>query len=208
MTTADRNLTLADAADGRTLFGHPVGLYTLFFTEMWERFSYYGMRALLILYMVGSTQKPGLGFSTEKSAQIYGLYTMLVYLMGVPGGFVADKFLGHRRAVFIGGVIIAAGHFSMAFPSLGSFYLGLVLIHFCPGLLQPNAATLLGTLYAPEAPRRDAAFSIFYMGINLGAFIAPLVTGWLGQKINWHAGFAAAGVGLVLGLIQYSLGQK
>jgi proton-dependent oligopeptide transporter, POT family len=189
-------------------FGHPRGLATLFFTEMWERFSYYGMRALLILYMVGSTQAPGLGFSTEKSAQIYGLYTMLVYLMGVPGGFLADVLIGHRRAVFIGGVIIALGHFSMAFPSLTTFYLGLGLIIIGTGLLKPNVSTIVGTLYTRDDPRRDAGFSMFYMGINLGAFISPLICGWLGQKINWHAGFAAAGVGMVFGLIQYAFGQK
>jgi POT family proton-dependent oligopeptide transporter len=198
----------AAVAARKEWFGHPRGLATCFFTEMWERFSYYGMRALLILYMVGSTQKPGLGFSTEKSAQIYGLYTMLVYLMGVPGGWVADRFLGHYRAVFIGGVIIAAGHFSMAFPSLGTFYLGLGLIIIGTGLLKPNVSTIVGTLYTRDDQRRDAGFSMFYMGINLGAFIAPLVTGWLGQKINWHAGFAAAGVGMVFGLIQYVAGRK
>ena len=192
----------------KELLGHPVGLFTLFFTEMWERFSYYGMRALLILYMVGSTQKPGLGFSTAKSAQIYGLYTMLVYLMGIPGGFFADRVIGHRRAVFIGGVIIACGHFSMAFPSLATFYLGLGLIIIGTGLLKPNVSTIVGTLYTRDDPRRDAGFSIFYMGINIGAFISPLVCGWLGQKINWHAGFAAAGVGMVLGLIQYVAGRK
>ncbi|HKR63416.1 MAG TPA: peptide MFS transporter [Thermoanaerobaculia bacterium] len=192
----------------RQFVGHPFGLITLFFTEMWERFSYYGMRALLILYMVGSTQKPGLGFSTEKSAQIYGLYTMLVYLMGIPGGFLADRWLGHRRAVFIGGCIIAAGHFSMAFPSIATFYLGLLLIILGTGLLKPNVSTIVGTLYTRDDPRRDAAFSIFYMGINLGAFISPLICGYLGQKINWHAGFAAAGFGMVLGLIQYAAGQK
>ena len=197
-----------DTVAQKELLGHPVGLFTCFFTEMWERFSYYGMRALLILYMVGSTQKPGLGFSTAKSAQIYGLYTMLVYLMGVPGGFVADKFLGHRRAVFVGGVIIAAGHFSMAFPSLASFYLGLGLIIIGTGLLKPNVSTIVGTLYTRDDPRRDSAFSIFYMGINLGAFISPLVCGYLGQKIDWHAGFAAAGFGMVLGLIQYAAGRK
>src|SRR5437763_228493 len=189
-------------------FGHPRGLATCFFTEMWERFSYYGMRALLILYMVGSTQKPGLGFSTEKSAQIYGLYTMMVYLMGVPGGFIADRVLGHYRAVLIGGIIIACGHFSMAFPSLSTFYLGLCLIIIGTGLLKPNVSTIVGTLYTRDDPRRDAGFSMFYMGINLGAFIAPLICGWLGQKINWHAGFAAAGVGMVFGLIQYVAGRK
>jgi POT family proton-dependent oligopeptide transporter len=196
------------AATQKQWFGHPRGLATCFFTEMWERFSYYGMRALLILYMVGSTQKPGLGFSTGKSAQIYGLYTMLVYLMGVPGGYIADRFLGHYRAVLFGGIIIAAGHFCMAFPSLATFYLGLGLIIIGTGLLKPNVSTIVGTLYTRDDPRRDAGFSMFYMGINLGAFIAPLICGWLGQKVNWHAGFAAAGFGMVLGIIQYVAGRK
>ena len=162
------------AAHEKQWFGHPRGLATLFFTEMWERFSYYGMRALLILYMVGSTQKPGLGFSTVKSAQIYGLYTMLVYLMGVPGGWIADRFLGHYRAVLVGGIIIACGHFSMAFPSLATFYLGLGLIIIGTGLLKPNVSTIVGTLYTRDDPRRDAGFSLFYMGINTGAFFAPI----------------------------------
>jgi len=189
-------------------FGHPRGLATLFFTEMWERFSYYGMRALLILYMVGSTQKPGLGFGVERAAQIYGLYTMLVYLMGIPGGFIADRFIGHYRAVLFGGIIIAAGHFSMAVPGLPFFYTGLGLIIIGTGLLKPNVSTMVGTLYTREDQRRDSGFSIFYMGINTGAFVAPLITGWLGQKISWHIGFAAAGVGMVIGLIQYVAGRK
>jgi proton-dependent oligopeptide transporter, POT family len=189
-------------------FGHPRGLATCFFTEMWERFSYYGMRALLILYMVGSTQKPGLGFGTAKAAQIYGLYTMLVYLMGVPGGFIADRYLGHYRAVLIGGIIIACGHFSMAVPGLPFFYLGLGLIIIGTGLLKPNVSTIVGTLYTRDDTRRDAGFSVFYMGINLGAFIAPLICGWLGQKVNWHAGFAAAGFGMCIGLVQYVAGKK
>ncbi len=189
-------------------FGHPRGLATLFFTEMWERFSYYGMRALLILYMVGSTQKPGLGFGTAKAAQIYGLYTMAVYLMGVPGGFIADRYLGHYRAVLFGGIIIALGHFSMAVPGMSFFYLGLSLIVIGTGLLKPNVSTIVGTLYRRDDARRDAGFSIFYMGINLGAFIAPLICGWLGQKVNWHAGFAAAGFGMCIGLVQYVAGKK
>src|SRR5436309_6453122 len=196
------------AAADKQWFGHPRGLATLFLTEMWERFSYYGMRALLILYMVGSTQQPGLGFSVKRSAGIYAVYTLLVYLSGIPGGFVADRWLGHRRAVFIGGIIIACGHFSMAVPGLPFFFTGLGLIVIGTGLLKPNVSTIVGTLYSKEDTRRDAGFSIFYMGINLGAFIAPLVTGCLGQKINWHAGFAAAGVGMVLGLIQYALGRN
>jgi proton-dependent oligopeptide transporter, POT family len=208
VSSAEGNMSTMTAAHEKQWFGHPRGLATCFFTEMWERFSYYGMRALLILYMVGSTQKPGLGFSTGKSAQIYGLYTMLVYLMGVPGGWIADRFLGHYRAVLIGGIIIAAGHFSMAFPSLASFYLGLGLIIIGTGLLKPNVSTIVGTLYTRDDPRRDAGFSMFYMGINLGAFISPLICGYLGQKINWHAGFAAAGFGMCLGIVQYVYGRK
>jgi len=189
-------------------FGHPRGLATLFFTEMWERFSYYGMRALLILYMVGSTQQPGLGFSVKRSADIYAVYTLLVYLSGIPGGFLADRWLGHRRAVLIGGIIIACGHFSMAIPGLPFFFTGLGLIVIGTGLLKPNVSTIVVTLYSKEDTRRDSGFSIFYMGINLGAFIAPLVTGFLGQRINWHIGFGAAGVGMTLGLIQYVAGRK
>ena len=188
--------------------GHPRGLATLYFTEMWERFSYYGMRALLMLYMVGSTQQPGLGFPVGKATQIYGVYTMAVYLAGIPGGWIADRFLGHYRAVFVGGVIIACGHFSMAIPGLPFFFLGLGLIVIGTGLLKPNVSTMVGSLYRPDDGRRDAGFSLFYMGINVGAFTAPLVCGWLGQKWNWHFGFAAAGVGMVLGLIQYVAGRK
>src|SRR5882672_9187147 len=195
-------------ASEKEWFGHPRGLATLFFTEMWERFSYYGMRALLILYMVGSVQQPGLGFGEKRAASIYGIYTMSVYLMGIPGGFIADRFLGHYRAVLIGGIIIALGHFCMAISGLPFFFTGLGLIVIGTGLLKPNVSTIVGTLYTRDDPRRDAGFSLFYMGINLGAFIAPLVTGWLGQKINWHIGFAAAGVGMVLGLIQYVYGRK
>ena len=195
-------------ASQKEWFGHPRGLATCFFTEMWERFSYYGMRALLILYMVGSTQQPGLGFGEKHAASIYGLYTMMVYLMGVPGGYVADRFLGHYRAVLIGGIIIACGHFSMAVPGLPFFYTGLCLIVIGTGLLKPNVSTIVGTLYRRDDERRDAGFSIFYMGINLGAFISPLVCGWLGQTINWHIGFGAAGVGMTLGLVQYVAGRK
>ena len=198
----------AAVASEKQWFGHPRGLATLFMTEMWERFSYYGMRALLILYMVGSVQQPGLGFGEKRAASIYGAYTMLVYLMGIPGGFVADRWLGHQRAVLIGGIIIALGHFSMAVPGLPFFFTGLGLIVIGTGLLKPNVSTIVGTLYSRDDTRRDSGFSIFYMGINLGAFIAPLVTGWLGQKINWHIGFAAAGVGMTLGLIQYVAGRK
>ncbi|HEX2833857.1 MAG TPA: peptide MFS transporter [Thermoanaerobaculia bacterium] len=192
----------------RQWLGHPRGLFTLFGTEMWERFSYYGMRALLVLYMVGSTQQPGLGFSTAKATQIYGIYTMLVYLSGIPGGFIADMLIGHYRAVLYGGIIIAAGHFCMAVPGLPFFFTGLGLIVIGTGLLKPNVSTMVGTLYRRGDPRRDAGFSIFYMGINLGATVAPLICGWLGQKYNWHFGFAAAGVGMCLGLVQYVFGKR
>jgi POT family proton-dependent oligopeptide transporter len=189
-------------------FGHPRGLATCFFTEMWERFSYYGMRALLILYMVAPVDKGGLAFSTEKGASIYGWYTMGVYAMSVPGGWVADKLLGLYRSVLLGGIIIAAGHFMMAYPSLPTFYAGLISIVIGTGLLKPNVSGIVGTLYSKEDVRRDAGFSIFYMGINLGAFIAPLICGPLGQRINWHYGFGAAGVGMTLGVIQYMAGKK
>jgi POT family proton-dependent oligopeptide transporter len=196
------------AAYDRAFFGHPRGLSTLFFTEMWERFSYYGMRALLILFMTASAAEGGLGFDTASAGAVYGLYTSMVYMACLPGGWVADRLIGQRRAVLWGGIIIAAGHFSMAFPSLATFYLGLLLIVIGTGLLKGNISVLVGTLYAPGDERRDAGFSIYYMGINLGAFIAPLICGYLGQQVNWHLGFAAAGIGMVLGVIQYVLGDK
>jgi proton-dependent oligopeptide transporter, POT family len=198
----------APVAHDRAFFGHPRGLSTLFFTEMWERFSYYGMRALLILFMTAPLIEGGLGFDTATAGAVYGLYTSMVYMTTLPGGWIADRLIGQRRAVFYGGVIIAAGHFSMAFPSLATFYLGLFLIVIGTGLLKGNVSVIVGQLYGPRDSRRDAGFSIFYMGINLGAFVAPLVCGYLGQRVNWHMGFAAAGVGMVIGLIQYQLGAK
>jgi POT family proton-dependent oligopeptide transporter len=196
------------ASQDTRFFGHPRGLATLFFTEMWERFSYYGMRALLILFMVATVEQGGLGFNVAKSGAIYGLYTAMVYLMGVPGGWVADRILGQRHAVLYGGIIIALGHFSMAIPGLPTFYFGLALIVIGTGLLKPSISTMVGQLYRENDHRRDAGFSIFYMGINIGAFISPLVCGYVGQTINWHWGFGLAGIGMTLGLIQYVLGGK
>lgn len=198
--------------------GHPRPLFTLFFAELWERFSYYGMRALLTLYMVAPLAGGGMGLSTAQAATIYGTYVFSVYMLSIPGGTMADSLLGSRLAVLVGGVLIACGHFSMAFPSDATFYLGLVLIVLGTGLLKPNISAMVGQLYAPGDARRDAGFSIFYMGINIGATIAPIVTGFLAQHSkfkellvgwglnpahSWHWGFAAAGVGMVLGLLVF-----
>jgi POT family proton-dependent oligopeptide transporter len=207
----------------RGFFGHPRGLSTLFFTEMWERFSYYGMRALLTLYMTSKAVDGGLGFSEAYSSAIYATYVSSVWYLPLVGGWLADKFLGARRAVLIGGIIIACGHYSMAIDSIPTFYAALLLIALGTGLLKPNISTMVGQLYEPEDKRRDAGFSIFYMGINLGAFISPFVTGFLAQSEtfkrvitsigmnpakSWHWGFAAAGVGMTFGVIQYVLGGK
>jgi POT family proton-dependent oligopeptide transporter len=194
----------------REWFGHPRGLSTLFFTEMWERFSYYGMRAILILYMTAAATgaNPGLGFEDSRAAAIYGLYTGMVYLMALPGGWVADKLWGLRKSVFVGGCIIAAGHFSLAVPSMPTFYLGLLLIVIGTGLLKPNVSAIVGDLYPEGGARRDAGYSVYYMGINLGGFLGPLLVGFFGEGYNWHWGFSLAGIGMVLGLIQYRLGMR
>jgi POT family proton-dependent oligopeptide transporter len=196
------------AATERKWFGHPRGLSTLFFTEMWERFSYYGMRSLLILFLVASVQTGGFGLTDRLAAAIYGLYVSSVYLMALPGGWIADRILGQRNAVFVGGCIIAAGHFSMAFPTALTFYLGLCLIVCGTGLLKPNVSAMVGDLYPEGGARRDAGFSVFYSGINTGAMLGPIICGFLGERVNWHLGFGAAGIGMVLGLIQYRVGGK
>ncbi|MBZ0110917.1 MAG: peptide MFS transporter [Thermoanaerobaculia bacterium] len=208
-------------SSGKEWFGHPEGLATLFFTEMWERFSYYGMRALLTLFMTAPVSMGGFGWSAAKAGPIYGLYTALVYLTALPGGFIADRFIGQRKAVLFGGIIITAGHISLMFHGLSAFYLGLFLIIIGTGLLKPNISALVGGLYQEGDARRDAGFSLFYMGINLGAFFSPIVCGWLAQHdsfkmlltsmgmdpVNsWHWGFGAAAVGMSLGVIQYLLG--
>jgi proton-dependent oligopeptide transporter, POT family len=183
-------------------FGHPRGLSTLFFTEMWERFSYYGMRAFLILYMVHA-----LGFDDKHAGSVYGTYTASAWAAAIVGGIIADRWLGQYRSVLYGGIIIALGHFTLAFHPLPFFYAGLSLIVIGTGLLKPNVSGIVGSLYEPTDTRRDAGFSLFYMGINLGAFIGPLIAGYLAQKVDWHVGFACAGIGMTAGVVQYILGR-
>ncbi len=197
-------------APEKTFFGHPRGLSTLFFTEMWERFSYYGMRALLILYLTEQTvaANPGLGFDAATAGAIYGLYTGLVYLLALPGGWIADNLWGQRKSVYVGGWIIAAGHFSMAVPVDALFFIGLFLITIGTGLLKPNVSAVVADLYPEGGARRDAGFSVFYMGINLGAIMGPLACSALGEGYNYHLGFSLAGIGMVAGLIQYRIGLK
>ncbi len=189
-------------------FGHPRGLSTLFFTEMWERFSYYGMRAILVLFMTNAVATGGMGLDDVTATAIYGLYTAAVYMVALPGGWIADRVLGLRRSVFYGGCVIAAGHFTLAIPSTTAFYVGLMLIVIGTGLLKPNISAVVGDLYPEGGARRDAAFSIYYMGINVGGFFGPLICGFLGETINWHLGFSAAGIGMVAGLVQYQLGAR
>lgn len=208
---------------GPTAFGHPKGLMTLFFTEMWERFSYYGMRALLILFMTKAIADGGLGFDDKTSGAIYGLYTMGVYLMALPGGWLADRLFGLKKSVWYGGIIIAMGHFMMALPGIEgwisddstpkislsaldttSFFLGLLLIVLGTGLLKPNISSIVGQLYPAGSSKRDAGFSIFYMGINIGGFVAPLACASVAEY-DMHLGFGLAGLGMILGLIQYRL---
>src|SRR6266436_5794289 len=202
--------TLASAAslhEDTRFFGHPRGLATLFFTEMWERYSYYGTRALLILYMTIPAQSGGLGFSVMKAGSIYGFYTAMVYLLGLPGGWVADRIIGQRRAVLYGGILIAAGNFCLAARNLTTFYVGLGLLMLGTGLLKPNVSTIVGQLYSAADKRRDSGFSIFYMGINIGAF-SPLIVGWVGEKVNWRLGFATSAIGMLAGVIQYVITSK
>ena len=210
------------ARDTRFL-GHPRGLSVLFFTEMWERFSYYGMRAILILFMTASVGTGGLGFDAATAGAIYGTYVSMVYITSLPGGWLADRFLGQRRATLYGGILIMLGHIALAVPSMTTFYGGLGLVVLGTGLLKPNISTMVGGLYTPEDERRDAGFSIYYTGINTGAFIAPLVCGWLAQsetfrgmlasaglrpETAWHWGFGMAAIGMFFGLIQFMSGWK
>jgi POT family proton-dependent oligopeptide transporter len=199
----------APVASGKTFFGHPRGLATLFMTEMWERFSYYGMRALLTLYLIAAPADGGLGFEPATAAAIYSVYTATVYLLALPGGWIADRLWGPRRTVAIAGVVIMTGHFLLAVPFEASFFVGLVFIAVGSGLLKSNISTMVGHLYPDRNdPRRDAGFTLFYIGINLGAFLAPLAIGTVGQRVDWHLGFAMAGVGMALGLGQFLLGSR
>lgn len=214
----EQHVVETTASDTSGFAGHPKGLGPLFFTELWERFSYYGMRSILILYMTSAVAQGGLGFDVKTASSIYGWYTMAVYLTALPGGWVADYLTGARLAVLIGGVVIAFGHFSMVFHSTTFVFLGMALIAIGTGLLKPNISVMVGNLYRQNDPRRDSGFSIFYMGINIGALLAPLVVGYLakGESFkgfltsmgmdptkSWHWGFGAAGVGMIVGIAVY-----
>ncbi|MBL6818055.1 MAG: peptide MFS transporter [Proteobacteria bacterium] len=189
----------------KAFFGHPIGLRTLFLTEMWERMSYYGMRALLVLYMTGSLTgfNPGMGLSAIDANAIYGIYVGMVYFMVVPGGWIADNILGHQKAVLIGAIIITLGHFTLAIPIEQTFFLGLILVVLGTGLLKGNISTIVGNLYQQNDQRRDSGYTIFYMSINIGSTLGFLICSWLGEKIGWHYGFGAAGIGMAFGVYQY-----
>jgi len=200
----------APPVNQKELFGHPVGLYILFFTEMWERFSYYGMRAILVLYLVSATTggNAGLGWTGGEAIALYGWYTMLVYVASIPGGIIADKLLGQKKTVLVGGIILVAGHGILAVEEMWAFYTGLGLIIAGVGMLKPNISTMVGGLYKEGDIRRDKGFTIFYIGINLGAFLSSLIVGYVGEQIGWHWGFGLAGIAMALGLLVYLWGQK
>ncbi len=202
--------TTAIPVHERQLFGHPTGLYILFFTEMWERFSYYGMRALFVLFLVAETtsSNAGFGWTNEEALALYGTYTMLVYLASVPGGWVADRLLGQRKTVMLGGALLCIGHAVLAFNSEIAFYIGCLFIILGVGGLKPNISSMVGGLYKPKDERRDIGFYIFYMGINIGGFLAPILCGYIGEKYNWHYGFGLAAIGMLLGQGVYLWGQK
>ncbi len=190
------------------VLGHPKGLFILFFTEMWERFSYYGIRAILVLYMVDKIATGGLGWTDEKAFAVLGVFQMCVYLTAIPGGILSDRVLGPRKSVWIGCLLIMLGNFSLVCPGVFAFYLGLTLIVLGGGCLKPNISTIVSRLYRPGDPRQESAFSIFYLGINVGSFFSGLVVGALALKFGWHYGFLASGVGMLLGQGVYVWGQK
>jgi proton-dependent oligopeptide transporter, POT family len=206
---------LAPFVNDKRFFGHPLGLSTLFATEMWERFSFYGLRPLLILFMSAALAEGGFGFDRTDAATIVGIYAASVYLASLPGGWIADRLLGLRRAILLGAILITSGHLSIGLSGIAGagagkifFFLGLILIVLGTGLLKPNISAIVGDLYPEGGARRDAGFSIFYMGINTGAFVGQLVTGWLGERVSWHYGFGAAGVGMLAGLLWFWLRQQ
>ena len=196
----------------KQIFGHPAGLYVLFFTEMWERFSYYGMRAILVLYLVAESTpdaiNPGLNWETGAALSLYGTYTMLVYVASIPGGWIADNILGQKKSVLYGGILLVLGHSILAVEEMWAFYTGLGLIIAGVGMLKPNISSMVGGLYSQGDVRRDDGFIIFYIGINVGAFLSSLIVGYVGETYGWHYGFGLAGIGMTLGLIQYLYGQK
>lgn len=202
--------TLDNKQSTGELFGHPKGLFVLFFTEMWERFSYYGMRAILVLYLVTQTdvENAGLGWTNGDALALYGWYTMMVYVMSIPGGIIADKLIGQKKSVLIGGVLLLFGHSILAVEEMWAFYTGLVFIVMGVGMLKPNISTMVGGLYKKGDLRRDKGFTIFYIGINVGAFLSSLIVGYVGEVYGWHYGFGLAGIGMALGILQYVLGQK
>lgn len=197
-------------ATDRQIFGHPVGLFMLFFTEMWERFSYYGMRALLVLYLISELggDNPGLGWSKSDASSLYGWYTMLVYITPILGGIIADKLLGFRKAIVIGGVLMALGHLALAFEPMPAFYLGLGLLIIGNGFFKPNISSIVGQLYPEGSDKKDSGYTIFYQGINVGAFLGSILCGYLGETLGWHYGFGLAGIFMFIGLIQFQLSQK
>ncbi len=203
-------MDISKPAHKKQLFGHPVGLYILFFTELWERFSYYGMRALFTLFLVAetTTNNPGFGWTNEEALALYGWYTMLVYVSSIPGGWIADRLLGQKKTVMLGGALLCIGHSVLALNSEMTFYLGCLFIILGVGCLKPNISSMVGGLYRPKDERRDLGFYIFYMGINIGGFLAPILCGWIGEKINWHYGFGLAAIGMFLGQAVYIWGQK
>lgn len=208
MTAEGTSAPVEPSGADRGFFGHPRALATLFATELWERFSYYGMRAILVLYLVASPANGGWGWSEGDATALYGVYTGMAYLTPLAGGWIADRLIGPRRSVLWGGVVIACGHYCLAIPAQPTFFLGLVLIVLGTGLLKPNISAMVGDLYGKDDPRRDAGFSVFYMGINLGAFIAPLVTGFLSKNGDWHLAFGAAGVGMTIAVVWYVVGGR
>lgn len=200
-----------NVAIDKEIFGHPVGLFVLFFTEMWERFSYYGMRALLVLYLISEviSDNPGLGWSSGEAGELYGTYTMLVYITPILGGIIADKLLGYRKAIMVGAVLMTLGHVSLAFEPMPAFYLGLGLLIIGNGFFKPNISSIVGQLYTEKTKdKKDSGYTIFYQGINVGAFLGSILCGYLGENFGWHYGFGLAGIFMFIGLIQFKLAQN